>query len=597
MKKNIKLSPLMGILSLIILGVNAEVKAQYCTEGYANPNTYLNSTDPNTIEYDNMVSGFHVSMVRESDGRVMVWGEKMGQNGQHIAPPQELSSTNYGTGSNQLTGGILKFTLAGNLGGHQSAVLTTAGLYIWGTRGNLISADIYNETNGNLKKVAIGTANINNGATKADGLPNGVVPSDVKMMFGTYKGLAIVTCNGQAWILAKHENNMGLTPVVTEYYGDGTTQSTLNDRVWHRVSTAANTPLENVVAVRGNYRAFVALTAQGKMYTWGDNTRLGNNSTAIGRLFATEMSLPANVIPKMIGMTSYIGLEHTYYLLSTDGRLFALGDNNHRQLGDNTIINRNNWIQVSATNTIEGNTYSLNDNIAWISPNEHSSHSSSISVLTTEGKLWTWGNVINSASDFLQSINPTYMHRSIRGTYNADKLNLSDKLEAVEQSDFHTLLIRACTAKIGYLGHRTKGSMSNSTTATGIETEYNFAATSILSVCGNFPPPILTNVIICPGLTYNLTSIVTPSMPIGATGLTWWADADATTPLSNPNAVGLGTYYATFEGIEKKCPAPLTVSYNTTPGACSSYFISNPFVRQLMENADQREAREHFITR
>jgi hypothetical protein len=37
---------------------------------------------------------------------------------------------------------------------------------------------------------------------KADGLPAGVNPSDVKMMFGSYRTLAIVTCNGDAWVLS-----------------------------------------------------------------------------------------------------------------------------------------------------------------------------------------------------------------------------------------------------------------------------------------------------------------------------------------------------------------------------------------------------------
>ncbi|OJV49208.1 MAG: hypothetical protein BGO40_13945 [Chryseobacterium sp. 39-10] len=131
-----KIVYLLSTTLLLLSGILSESKAQYCVSGDCNPNTYVNSVDPNTIEYDNMVSVFHSTIVRESSGLVKVWGQGIAQNGSgtngNVAPPQELNGTNYGTGTNQLSGTILKFAGGSNTNSQQFAVLTTNGLYVWG---------------------------------------------------------------------------------------------------------------------------------------------------------------------------------------------------------------------------------------------------------------------------------------------------------------------------------------------------------------------------------------------------------------------------------------------------------------------------------
>jgi len=162
---------LVGVWLTFLLGTHFQVYAQYCVEGTCNANSYLNSSDPNTIEYDNMTSGFHATLVREYDGKVRVWGESIGQSGANIAPPIELNGTNYGTGANKLTGAVLRFAIGGS---HQFAALTTEGLYIWGISGQLVPVNIPNVANNSFRKVSIGSYNVNGGALKADGLPDGV---------------------------------------------------------------------------------------------------------------------------------------------------------------------------------------------------------------------------------------------------------------------------------------------------------------------------------------------------------------------------------------------------------------------------------------
>ena len=74
------MTKIKNFLALLLVLFSVFSYAQNCVTGDCNPNTYLNSSDPNTIEYDNMVSVFHSTMVRESNGDVKVWGQGAAEN-------------------------------------------------------------------------------------------------------------------------------------------------------------------------------------------------------------------------------------------------------------------------------------------------------------------------------------------------------------------------------------------------------------------------------------------------------------------------------------------------------------------------------------
>ncbi|MCB0514420.1 MAG: hypothetical protein KDC60_08325, partial [Bacteroidetes bacterium] len=533
------------VLQLIIaVVVTNELKAQnYCVSGNCNPNIYAYSLDPNTIEYDNMISVFHSSMIREADGTVKVWGQGVAQNGNGTNgnvltttdPAGELSGANFGSGSNQLTGTVLKFAGASSSNHQQFAVLSTNGLYVWGDAGILVP-NVSNVSNGSFRKVAIGTYNVSGGATKADGLPAGVNPTDVKMMFGTREGLAIVTCTGAAYTLTTN----GVA------YGDGVTDNSTNDLLWHRVSTAANTPLTNVVAVRGTYQTFMALTSDGKIYTWGTATRIngtGGAAAAQDRSFATEINQPTGVTPKMIGMTASSNGK-TYYLLATNGKLFSMGDNTDGQLGNGSTTSSDTWIQVTATTTAEdAATYAIDSNVVWISPQEHDRGTSikrnaSISIITNDGKVWSWGGNNGGMLGFTAPPNlistPSLMPGRITGTYDNTKLNLSDVIMAVETGGHTTLLIKQCSKKFGYVGHRVRGSMADGTTVNAQETVYNFVQTGEVTICGAPTSPAVQDLDVCPTAKANLNNAILSSPPSGFY-LEWWTtpNRQANTQLSN----------------------------------------------------------------
>lgn len=79
------------------------LKAQYCVTG-CNSNTFINSTDPNTMEYDNIVGLYHSSMVKETDGVLKVWGASANSSGGDQLSPNAVNATNgYNyTGTNLL---------------------------------------------------------------------------------------------------------------------------------------------------------------------------------------------------------------------------------------------------------------------------------------------------------------------------------------------------------------------------------------------------------------------------------------------------------------------------------------------------------------
>ena len=547
MKKTIY--PFLAAVLLFLAGSSMDLKAQ-CVSG-CNTNTYVNSVDPKTIEYDNMVGVFHSSMAKEYDGTLKVWGQGVTQTSGNALTPIVVNPANFGTGANQLSGTILKFAGGSNVNTQQFAVLTSNGLYIWGNAGVLVPS-IGNISNNQFRKVTV------NG--KADGLPTGVSPGDVKMMFGTQNALTIVTCSGAAYMLSSTGTS----------YGDGATDSVTNDLLWHRVSTAANTPLTGVIALRGTYQAFMALTYNSTtdsyaIYTWGANTRLGNNTVASNRPFATQMTMPGSpaVTPKMIGMTASSGGK-TYYLLSTTGRVFSLGENESRQLGNNSTADSNNWVEPTASTTIGTTTYTLNSNVVWMSPQEHDGqfYTAAINVVTNNYKIWAWGDSSygmlgagGSAASF--PINPTFMPGN---SSSSTGLNYADKILALETGGHTTILIKQCTNKFGYVGHKINGSMADGTNASGQVITYNFADTAVLSVCGAVSSPALTNVGVCSATTtVDLTNSEPATLPQGATGINWWTDVTLTTPVPDIHHVGPGTYYASFAGLLVQCGAPLTV--------------------------------------
>ena len=538
MKNYIKHLLFTTIGLFIFLGFTSKTQAQqsYCISG-CNDNTFVWSSDPNTIEYDNMVSGFHSTILKESDGTVKVWGQGASATNTNLTTPRSVTQAN---GYNY-QGEILKVTLASTAattGAVQFAILTTDGLYVWGATNHLVNTTV--KSNSTFGKVST-----SNTGTNSYGLPTSVNPTDVKMLFGSYRTLGIVTCNGEAWVLSDIGGK------------NGRGSNSNSGETWTQVQTANNTNLANVVAMRGTFSAMMALTSNGEIYTWGTGTYLGDNTGASNRNYATKMTLPNDITPKMIGMTynrttSGNTQGNSYYVLSTNGELYALGNNGLKQLGDFSTTARNSWIRVKSTNS---NTNM--SNIAWFSPNEHDyAGHAAVSALTIDGKLWSWGSnngeMIGGGTvsgNTNATKDPIFMGRNLGAT---------DKLIALETGGHPTMIIRQCSKKYGYIGHKINGSMGDGSNSSGNISNFDFTNTAEVNLCGAPTTPVVKDLEICADETGNLDLAHIIDLPQGMK-IEWYTSTikNPSNLVPNPNSVGEGEYYAFYVPLDNSaCSNP-----------------------------------------
>ena len=356
-------------------------------------NTQLSAQCNVNDKYDKIVSGYHGSIAQKKDGSYAVWGQTMKSDGVTDAlVPQDLNSTNYSAlGSNT----VLKVAMGGAGGGgaDQMIALTSAGLYAWGGgKGNVLSTTIYNATAFGAVTTPAGGAGSN---ASYPGLPTGITPSNVQEIFATYKTLIILT---------KIVNNVGgnvyvITQNTLADEANGGTASTPGSSTWQEVKTNSTTYLSNVTEVRGQVssatiNAFMAVTSNGSVYTWGNSAYLGSSTASQALNYATAMTLPSEFsstnVPSMIGVTGGIkdaaAAKNTYYLISSSGNLYAMGDNSQKQCGDFTTTERQAWVSCDSAS---GKPF---HNAAFITCQEADASSvPCVAVITTTGALYDWG--------------------------------------------------------------------------------------------------------------------------------------------------------------------------------------------------------------
>jgi len=425
-----------------------------------------------TNKYDKIISSFHQSVAIKSDGTYSTWGDLMASNGTSaVLSPQDINVTNYPT----LTGTVLKASLGSNRTSAQGIVLSTTGLFAWGTSGTVIDATLTNNGD-SFRRIATPT-----GGDANTGLPVGVTPANVKMLFTTYQTLAIVTSGGDVWVL---------TQAAMQLAGNGLTgtPSAAQKKTWYKVQTSAGVSLANVDAIRGQvadgtHNALMAVTTSGAIYTWGASTFLGDGSAvSSNRTYATSMSLPTGVTGadvKMIGVNggnnTTTSTNNTYYLLSNQGYLYALGENNNKQVGDYTTTTRTSWVNVktSPSTNMSG--------ITTFSVQEHDAAYSAAVAVTTTGDLYTWGE--NQRNMLGQTNAAQNYDPSIPATFNQG----ADRALFAEVGGHTLVYLKQGTTQFCYVGHKTNGSMGDGTTANVDVVAFDCSNTPSLYICGSVP--------------------------------------------------------------------------------------------------------------
>ena len=533
---NLSKEALLKTVSIIIfvLSFNSSF-AQYCGTGSSTTcggaqdynNFGINSTsNASSIAYDNWVAAFHASSIRNSDGTFSIWGEYMAADGiTSIGSPKTIDNITYPG----LTGKVLHVALGGS---QQAVILTTTGLFSVGRVASGYSIFPSPMVTATFTKLnATSTANITNGVV-GTGLPAGVNPTDVKMLFGSTNTLAITTCGGDVWVIAQN----------VQMRGSGTNPAT-NGTSWYRVrkSATAGDFLTNIVATRGNGSALFALDANGNIWTWGQKVYLGDGNPNTFLNFATQMTSPvlnAGQSIKMIGTTNFNSASSdaaaTYYVLSTDGYLYSLGNNFHRQLGNWNATASNSWIRPTydAAGTLPMN------NIKWISPQEHYSDvnsgfiegSASINVINNDGALYNWGlnqrGMLGRASTAIYD--PAVPTNA--GVAPAYPITATTKWSAVETGGHTTMTLNPCESKLIYAGHKINGSMGDQNDATVDQFFFTNVNTPTIQVCGADP---ITHQLgggaqyICQGTSFSLNST-----PAGGTYSVTSGNATGTNPFN-----------------------------------------------------------------
>ena len=427
-----------------------------------------NVNDP----YDKIISGYHASVAIKSTGEYSIWGANMaptGLTGQ--VTPLEISTSNYSS----LTGTIYKAGIGGSYTGtsiDQAVVLTSTGLFAWGAVGSLFNPSLTTSPGVAQITPPVGSSPI--------GLPIGLEPSDVKMLFAMYRTLVLLSKSGDVYVLGYISGALD---------GIGAVQGTAGTNVWQRVKINATTYLTGVKAVRGqvgntNINALIAETNDGKVYTWGRTTLLGDGSDVAYRSYATEMTLPDDVKTKgirMIGLTGGVmggSSFNTYYVLSNSGNLYAMGDNKNYQCGAFTRdLVHLNWVQ--AKKSAAANDF-LTD-VIFVTVQEHSNSVPAAAAITKVGDFYSWG--YNARNMLGRPIENASYDPGLAGGFSQG----TDKALFAEMGGHTLLYVKEGSSKFCYVGHRINGSMGDGTSFDAKEPIFNCDQTPTIDLCGSVP--------------------------------------------------------------------------------------------------------------
>ncbi len=448
------------ILSFFIFFILPYCYAQCNSFSGCNPNTGLYSgNDPEKIEYDNIITVFHASVTKDAFNNYKIWGALADSTGtENVLSPQYINSENYPN----LTGNIKKVALGSYFGDIQLIVLTDDGLFVSGFPGTVIPKSI--KSTKNFERITV------NG--KSDGLPLGVNPDNVKMMFATTGSLIITTCLGEVYILTE-------TPIAR---GNGSTGS---DAEWAKVMENPTTPLSDIIVARGQKNMGFALKRDGTLWTWGQNVFSGKSTDSRDEefQFATKMILPSSITGiKMIQVTAQSSSNyHSYFLLDNKNTLYCLGYNNNGVFGSKTYPVLKTW---TTSQYPDG---SPTSDISWISANEHDSATPNFAIINNNGTVYTAGE--NFGYTIGQDIdNGTHYFKIPNG------ISAADVITTFEVGGHCSAAIKKGALRYGYVGHRIHGSMGDGTADSVFEDTFDFITTPKISVCGaSCTVPIIEN--------------------------------------------------------------------------------------------------------
>jgi alpha-tubulin suppressor-like RCC1 family protein len=155
--------------------------------------------------------------------------------------------------------------------------------------------------------------------------------------------------------------------------------STTTSSVPVAVTTSGALSGKTITAITTGVTHTVALDSDGKIYAWGDNDngQLGDNSTtnsSVPVAVTTSGALSGKTITAIAAGTDYT------IALDSDGKVYAWGDNSSGQLGDNSTTDSSVPVAVTTSGALSGKTIT-----AVAGGTKHSL------ALDSDGKVYAWG--------------------------------------------------------------------------------------------------------------------------------------------------------------------------------------------------------------
>jgi alpha-tubulin suppressor-like RCC1 family protein/ankyrin repeat protein len=162
-------------------------------------------------------------------------------------------------------------------------------------------------------------------------------------------------------------------------YGQLGNNSTVDSSIPVAVVDSSNTPISNIVAISSGYDYNMALSSDGNVFVWGDNTysQLGLPTTTVNSPTAHIVDDSNSVFGTLSAISA--GATHVF-TLKDDTSLVSWGDNGYGQLSDLTNINSAtpNYSKDESANTLSDIKYVSAGNFFTV-------------AIKSDGSLLSWG--------------------------------------------------------------------------------------------------------------------------------------------------------------------------------------------------------------
>ena len=288
-----------------------------------------------------IMGGEHHNLALRADGTVWAWG------GNFVG---QLGTANFvNTETPVQVSGLVSVTKLGGRGYHSLAVEANGSVWAWGWNND---GQLGHDTSGQLCSSSL-TPTCSNVPVQVVEISNPLTVTG-----GGFFSLALMPDHT---VMGWGANGRG-------ELGDGT-------EITRAAPVQVSAVLSHVVNISAGWDHAVALTADGRVWTWGDNTfgQIGNGLTS-----TKGVTIPFEV-PGLTNVVGVSGGDRFTGILKADGTVWTWGWNGFGQLGDASFTDRSSPVRVSGLNQVK----------LFAARDYHDL------AVKDDGTVWDWGSGLN----------------------------------------------------------------------------------------------------------------------------------------------------------------------------------------------------------